>query len=111
MCREFQVKHCSITGCDRGFYAKNYCRLHYIRNRNNGHPLKVQSRKKDRRCTAKDCDRKHMALGYCAKHYARFCKHGDVNHVRSENVKICLVKTCDAKYYALGYCEKHYKQL
>lgn len=30
MSKKYQ-DHCDVEGCDRGFYARGYCNMHYLR--------------------------------------------------------------------------------
>ncbi len=73
------MRICSIDGCEKKHYAKEYCSFHYKRSlkgknlydpKNSELFLKV--------CTIADCDGEHVAKGYCAKHYAQWKHHGKI---------------------------------
>lgn len=70
---------CTVDGCDRKFYCKGFCRLHYGRWSRHGDPLRVIPHPGPQHvgCMVDGCDQKHHAFGYCSTHAARLKKHGD----------------------------------
>lgn len=59
------AKACRYEGCDRKYYGKGVCNLHYQRER------RPKFEKVDRRCSFEGCGSKHYAKGYCARHWQR----------------------------------------
>lgn len=75
---------CSIDGCERKHYARDWCGPHY-RRWLDGKPLDVPLKTRHRRytnevCKVDDCTYRVRSIGYCEAHYARFLNHGDANH-------------------------------
>lgn len=123
-----QPQFCSLDGCGRVAYAKNYCRKHYLRLHRLGDPGEVESRQRED-CSIKDCGGKHWAKGFCMKHYRKLQKYGDPlagtagasrtrvdnpiphgNRKYAEGVS-CSVEGCDRKPKAKGLCASHYQRL
>lgn len=66
---------CSVDGCVRGEYAKNYCDAHYRRARTNGgDPGSAEIAVIGRHdgCSFEGCIERHSARGLCNTHYAQF---------------------------------------
>lgn len=59
---------CIVKGCNKPYYAKNYCHYHYHKYLNHGDPL---YKRLERKCKHPGCNRKYYAKGYCPFHYNR----------------------------------------
>lgn len=59
---------CTIDGCERKFYGKNMCELHYSREKRKNAHIK---------CSIDECDHMAQHKGYCARHYTRLYRYGD----------------------------------
>lgn len=75
------MKVCSIEDCNRKFYCRDLCVVHYKRWLRHGDPLKGPKV----RCEVKDCSSPHYIRGWCIKHYNRWKEHGDVNTTLNEH--------------------------
>jgi hypothetical protein len=102
-----ELKECSTEGCNKQYYAKGMCRLHYRRARSNA---KRGWEHRDIVCTVEGCERQHNAKGYCNNHYALWRKHGTPTPPRTRTPKgrVCDMTDCNEKHYAKGYCRTHY---
>ena len=65
---------CSVEDCDRPFYGKELCSLHYARLRRTGTTDKRP--KSTRTCDVPGCSNPHLAKGECAMHRARKASTG-----------------------------------
>src|SRR5690625_2939832 len=74
---------CTIEGCDREFYARGWCTLHYRRWLDHGDPLGFAKPKPKEPCSVDKCGKISDSLGYCKMHYTRLRRHGDVDTVLS----------------------------
>lgn len=77
------MKSCAVRDCERPYYAKAYCVLHYQRSRR-GMPLDAPIQTKKPRagvCELEGCGEKRYHSGLCQMHYWRKWKHGDVGPV------------------------------
>lgn len=68
---------CSIDGCGRFRYAKEWCKKHYQRNRVHGDPHYRKVLEYIGRCAVEGCSRPDDAKGYCNPHYQKWIKYGD----------------------------------
>lgn len=97
---------CSVSGCNKPFYARSYCKSHYSVMLAKG----VIQRKPPRTCSVDGCEKKHAALGFCRTHVWRFRKYGDplitTRLVRYD----CSVPGCEAPHFSKGYCSKHLRR-
>lgn len=115
-----QKRSCDIPDCERGYYAKGFCNLHYNRWRNNGDPLTIkQVQKADSDiCQVEDCGMKYHAQDYCKTHYTRMYRHGQLTlpprrkQYKSEicNVVLRNGEPCKGKRSSLGMCASHYSK-
>lgn len=100
---------CKHEGCEKPYYAKGVCNMHYQRKL-----LGKVGRKPTypRECTFEGCDRQTHCRGLCAAHHKRKL-HGRDMHApikgREKNRK-CTIDGCDRKHCAKGYCSTHYKR-
>jgi len=75
-------KRCSIGGCTRKFYGRNYCNFHYQ------HSITPGNKLFDGRelgiCKVKDCGKyiANISWGYCNGHYLRHLRTGDATNVK-----------------------------
>lgn len=67
---------CSIEGCDKPVFAREWCGMHYNRWHRHGDPLHKPP-SPQRKCSVTDCDKPHDARGFCNAHYTRLCNYGD----------------------------------
>ncbi len=90
------MKLCSIVGCDRKYFAKGFCKYHYL--------SKEGLNTRTHKCTLENCNSGHYAKGFCRKHYT--------NNKYDKKRTPCKVSTCKRFTTNLeGYCFKHYRQL
>lgn len=105
-------KRCSILGCERPYYARQYCFLHYERTWRTGSPGALNPMKVKENCTISECNGKHHARGYCTKHYQRWKKHGDPLYApKFARDYICAAPGCDNPGDSLELCTKHYQRM
>lgn len=100
---------CSKEGCDKPYYAKDYCKRHY------SYLLRYGYVPKDKppyptHCIVEGCGRPFAAKGYCKKHYekAKYAAR------KPEGIRVrgvCKLEECDKKHYAKGYCKYHYEKI
>jgi len=69
------AKVCKIKGCDRQYYSKGYCHLHYQRLLVTGSPNRTLQMNKGKVCKAPGCDKSAAVKGYCPMHYERWRQH------------------------------------
>ena len=74
---QLEQRLCSIDGCHKNYYGRNFCHQHYQRFMLYGDPLASDRRLKKSNCIIKDCNNLWKAKGYCPKHYQAFLKYGD----------------------------------
>ena len=66
---------CSIEDCERKFYGRGWCAMHYQRWLKWGDPESLIIRDRPV-CTAEGCDRPNNSHGLCAMHGLRVDRHG-----------------------------------
>ena len=85
------MKKCKVDRCDRKYWAKGYCKIHYndkvyIANKKAKQlasgELKPRKRvgrpfKEKEKCCIHDCDGTAICKKMCSKHYERVKRHGD----------------------------------
>lgn len=112
---------CSIDGCAKPHYARDWCMAHWQRNRKYGTPLGGgPMRQPPRECSVEDCHRKYSARGLCAMHYYRAQRHaGDPLGAESMRTttsrkpaqpRLCKVSGCGKSHYGRGFCLRHYQR-
>lgn len=73
------MKKCQVEGCEREYYAKSFCKLHYEHQKHYGRvftePIINRSRVG---CLVQGCDGKHKGHGYCDRHYQQITKLGGI---------------------------------
>ena len=79
------TRTCSIDGCEKRFYSRGWCKLHYERWSTSGHPLGKPCR---------GCGKHFEGQFYCAE-----CK------------PVCSIGGCGAKVNARGLCSRHYMRI
>lgn len=65
------MKNCSISDCEKPFYAKGLCKSHYSRARKYGDPLGKRLVNADKTCVGDSCDNPVFARELCHGHYQR----------------------------------------
>ena len=73
-------RKCIIDKCQRKYYAKNYCKMHYQRLRTHGDPNFLPKHNNEINCEILGCKHKQKAKGYCINHYKTFIKYGNPLH-------------------------------
>lgn len=103
---------CAVEGCDRKFYGRGWCNLHYTRMRNTGTTDARVFQPKT--CTVDDCERRAnvpgSARGWCVPHYQRWQRWGDPTgaHTPTVGVAECSIDGCTDLVIARGWCTKHW---
>jgi len=102
---------CIVEGCDRKFYAKSACRVHYSRFKKFG-SYDLPPRQVDLPCSVPTCDRNAKASNLCGGHYRRLVKNGDVDatrplEIQGRNSGACSVPDCVRLATAVGMCHTH----
>lgn len=69
---------CSLTGCEKRRFSKDYCLMHYKRWKRHGDPLGGRKFVGETvLCSVEGCNRVMHAKTYCTKHYVRFKIYGN----------------------------------
>lgn len=104
---------CAVPGCDKPFYGKGWCSMHYTRVRKTG-SLELRERVVAT-CKVDGCERpltRPHGQGMCGKHYQRFRVYGDPEYVtprpRHNRVDPCSIEGCDLPIVGRGWCAKHW---
>lgn len=71
-------KICSVEGCKKLIYRREYCHKCYYSGLEDGTIKRVLQQNHPSTCKEKDCEKKYYGLGYCAKHYKIFKKYGKI---------------------------------
>ena len=66
---------CKVKNCNKGYYAKGYCRMHYARLRRTGSLKRITYLNKGKPCKITGCDSPADVRGYCLMHHIRFKKY------------------------------------
>lgn len=102
---------CSVAECERKYYCKGFCKLHYTRSVRHGDPLAVKYKpaapSDNAPCVVDGCDKPYLSRKMCAQHYQRWRKHGDPSLGASSFPVGCSVADCDKSHYAHGLCSAH----
>lgn len=105
---------CSIEECDRKYYCKGYCKLHYTRAKRHGDPLIVKYNPRvpssNAPCIMDGCEDPYFSRKMCPKHYQRWRKHGDATLGASSFPSGCTVADCAKDHYAHGLCSAHHSR-
>jgi hypothetical protein len=96
------LKQCSIEDCNRKYWGRGYCQLHYARRRRWGDPL-ITHKKIRGICSVDGCDKPHMARGFCFSHYMKAKHQGFIDAGK------CSIKDCNNGAYAKNLCRNHYE--
>lgn len=109
-----RIRVCSVDGCDRKHYARDYCKTHYDRVTRYGRVEQIRpyNSSADGLCTVEGCEGAHWAKGFCRDHYNRVTRQGRPDRVRTWNPGAkCAVEGCERQSHAHGYCATHYARL
>lgn len=72
---------CTIDKCNNAYYSKDFCKMHYDKNRRNGSPLFERKISKGKPCTIEGCIKPIWVNKMCAMHDRRTKRHGDPNFI------------------------------
>lgn len=78
------MRACEVEGCERTYYAKGFCVMHYARWRQHGDVGKAEpmlaprGSRSQTRCRVDGCNKEVLAIRLCAMHRARLKKTGKV---------------------------------
>lgn len=110
------MRLCSIDGCEREHWARNWCNMHYARARKHGNPLGKSDYGTLRICSIDGCNRRAVARGWCNSHWARWKRFGDPliankHGIRSTELtrpeRHCTIDGCSKRHRARGLCATH----
>ena len=73
--KKHKKRICRVKNCDREFYAKGYCNLHYGRLRRTGSLKRSTYSNQGKTCKVFDCDNPAKVRGYCVMHHIRWQRH------------------------------------
>lgn len=73
------LKTCIIEGCNNKILAKNLCKKHYY---------KLKEQNNTEKCIHEDCNKGQFSKGYCLKHYKQFYRHGKTFSTKYDDNKI-----------------------
>lgn len=105
---------CSVDGCERPFYGRDLCQLHYNRVRKHGSVNATRKRRQPAPCVIDGCDGvtnvPGTARGWCSSHYYRWQRWGDPlgSYQPVIGIAECAVDGCTDLVNARGWCVKHY---
>jgi hypothetical protein len=97
------AQSCTVDDCDRPYYAKGFCSVHYSRQR-----YATGVRKPARGCSVAGCSEKHYGKGLCRAHYSLASKAK--KQAQPREAKLCSVGGCGKKHAAKGLCKAHYQR-
>ena len=69
------TRTCIVEGCDKPFFARHRCKIHYDRAYHGGEF--VVRRINPGPCKIEGCERRKVGRGLCAAHWKRWRRHGD----------------------------------
>ncbi|WP_327335860.1 HNH endonuclease [Streptomyces sp. NBC_01324] len=107
---------CGVPACERDYYARGWCQLHYDRARKHGSPeLPQRERITGIPCSIDDCGKLAVGRGWCPMHWYRWKKHGSTDTPAGVTRPAeCSLDGCtDAANVigsAHGLCPRHYRQ-
>lgn len=92
------MKVCKTEGCNRGHYAKGYCKKHYQQVLRYGG---ITDNRPKRLCKVEGCNNIHLAKGYCNKHWQQINRFGKIleRSIRDPNEFIFEDNICRIKLY------------
>jgi len=92
---------CSVTGCTKPYYSRDYCRKHYVRWRRHGDSEHVGKPGPPRRtCNIPDCPGGQVGQGLCDKHYRRLRRWGDPFEIKR------IIGDIEARWWS--HVERHH---
>ena len=107
---------CSINGCNKTYFCRGFCAIHYKELRKSGE-LQVSRRLngvKNFICEVENCNNPQLAKGLCQNHYMLLRKYGRLYRLKrpyGEPPYICEIEGCERPGLAKGMCEMHYQRL
>lgn len=77
--------NCTLDDCTSDYYAKGYCRSHYLKHQRGtlDHKRRVVSDRKD--CKFDTCARPATSLDMCATHYSQHWNGRELTPIRGHN--------------------------
>src|SRR5271165_4489903 len=70
------MKRCKIIGCEKVYYAKEFCQSHFDKERRHGDPLFEKENRNLLKCSVEGCIRKQVAKELCNTHYRKVARTG-----------------------------------
>ena len=110
---------CSVEGCGKKHFAKDYCKVHYLRVQRTGSTERTRNWNPGASCAVDGCEKPVHAGGYCGTHYARILRQGDAggpellaqSHRSSKSRGItCSIEGCERQAKARGWCNMHFQR-
>lgn len=107
---------CDVPACERNYYARGWCQLHYDRVRKYGTPdLPQRERITGVPCSIDECDKLAVGRGWCPMHWYRWKKHGSTDApAGAARPTQCSLDGCaeaaNVAGSARGLCPRHYQQ-
>ena len=110
-----RLKVCSVEWCEKPFFGKGYCDVHYRQSRTRlgiTPPGFNRGKTPPSECTVENCDRKAVAHGgMCQTHVKHMREYGVVHPIRHrEYGRSCGFDGCRKKHVAQGLCASHRQQ-
>lgn len=97
-------RQCAVAGCERAYYCRGYCEVHYRRWKRNGSTeLLERPPHTPKPCSVDGCGRPVLARGKCSNHYKQWWEQAR-GHTRPK----CEVEWCAKPAVARGLCGTHY---